>query len=136
MMMNAVFPSRIHRTLVATALVLAPLAADAGDAARGKKIFEQCRYCHDPLPDAPLAAPDLKGVFGRPAGAVPGYRYSDAMAAKNRAGLIWTEENLHAFVRNPKGFVPGTVMPFKGVKRKSMREDLFTYLKTLGTTND
>jgi cytochrome c len=122
------------RSIVCLLLLFAtflPLSAAAADAERGKKLFERCAYCHDPLPNAPIAAPDLKGVFNRPAGSVPEYKYSDAMAAKNRDGLIWTEENLHAFVRSPRTFVPGTVMPFKGLKRKSMREDLFAFLKTL-----
>lgn len=111
--------------------VMLPLVAEAADVEKGRKLFERCAYCHDPLPNAPIAAPDLAGVFGRPAGSVPGYKYSDAMKAKNLEGLIWTEENLHQFVRSPKAFVPGTVMPFKGLKRKSMRENLFAYLKTL-----
>ena len=121
--------------LIATTLLLSsfllPCAALAADVDKGRKLFERCAFCHDPLPKAPIAAPDLAGVFGRPAGSVPGYKYSDAMAAKHREGLVWTEENLHQFVRNPKGFVPGTVMPFKGLKRKSMRDDLFAYLRTL-----
>lgn len=117
--------------LILLAAALAPVQALAADPDKGREIFEQCAFCHDPLPNAPIAAPDLKGVFGRPAGSVPGYEYSDAMAAKGRQGLVWTEDNLHAFVRDPKGFVPGTVMPFKGVRRKSMREDLFAYLRTL-----
>jgi len=117
---------------ILTLAALTTLPALAGDVEKGRMLFERCAYCHDPLPNAPIAAPDLKGVFGRPAGSVPGYKYSDAMAAKGREGLVWTEENLHAFVRNPKEFVPGTVMPFKGLKRRSKRDDLFAFLKTLG----
>lgn len=117
--------------LILALAMLMPAAVLAADAEKGRILFERCAFCHDPLPDAPIAAPDLKGVFDRPAGSVPGYRYSDAMADKNREGLIWTEENLHRFVRNPREFVPGTVMPYKGLKRKSMREDLFAYLRTL-----
>ena len=117
--------------MILAAVLLMPVAAAAGDPDRGQKLFERCAFCHDPLPNAPIAAPDLKGVIGRPAGSVPGYEYSAAMMAKRDEGLIWTEENLHAFVRNPKKFIPGTVMPFKGLKRKSLRSDLFAYLKTL-----
>lgn len=122
---------RLPACLVLSLSFLLPLSAEAADVEKGRKIFERCAFCHDPLPNAPIAAPDLKGVFNRPAGSVPGYKYSDAMAAKNRAGLVWTEENLHSFVRSPRHFVPGTVMPFKGLKRRSMREDLFAFLKTL-----
>lgn len=122
---------RLTASLILTAAMLTTVPAHAGDADKGRKLFERCAYCHDPLPNAPIAAPDLKGIFNRPAGSVPDYQYSDAMTAKNREGLIWTEENLHRFVRNPRDFVPGTVMPYKGLKRKSMREDLFAYLRTL-----
>jgi len=119
-----------HLTLPLLLLTATPVAL-AGDPVSGADLFKRCAYCHDPLPDAPLAAPNLAGVFGRPAGSVPGYKYSEAMQARNAEGLIWTEENLHKFVRHPQKFVPGTVMPFKGLKRKSMRDDLFAYLKTL-----
>lgn len=127
---------RLPLRSLAVMFAMIPLAAQAADPEKGREIFEQCAFCHDPLPDAPVAAPDLKGVFGRPAGSVPGYEYSDAMAAKGREGLVWTEDNLHAFVRDPKGFVPGTVMPFKGVRRKSMRDDLFAYLRTLSAAGN
>jgi cytochrome c len=117
---------------VAVALLAAPAKAE-GDPERGREIFGQCAFCHDPPPDtkAPVAAPNLAGVIGRPAGSYPGFSYSEAMAARGADGLVWTEENLHAFVRDPRGFVPGTVMQFKGVRRSSMREDLFAYLRTL-----
>ncbi|WP_416899408.1 MAG: c-type cytochrome [Minwuia sp.] len=111
--------------------VLPQAAAADGDPEKGREIYEACSYCHDPLPNRTMAAPDLGGVIGRPAGALPGFEYSDALKDLKTRGVVWTEENLHDFIRDPRGYAPGTVMPFKGVKRKSLRDDLFAYLKTL-----
>ncbi|MDF1720187.1 MAG: hypothetical protein P1U65_05910 [Minwuia sp.] len=102
-----------------------------GDPVKGEKTFRKvCGQCHIPLPGDPLAAPNLVGVVGRPIASADGYRYSDAFLARKAESMIWTEENLYAFVRDPRGFIPGTVMQFVGVKRGSMRKDLIAYLKS------
>jgi cytochrome c len=67
-----------------------------------------------------------KGLFGRQAGTVPGFDYSEAMKA---SGIIWDEETLDAFLSDPRGFVPGTKMTYAGVKNPQDRADLIAYLK-------
>ncbi len=112
------------------ALPVAPALAE-GDPVKGEKAFRQvCAQCHIPVPGDPLAAPNLNGVVGRPIAAKEDYRYSDAFMARKAEGMIWTEENISDFVRDPRGFMPGTVMQFVGVKRSSMRADVSAYLKS------
>ena len=49
-----------------------------GDAAKGAEVFAVCAACH--APDQPArTGPDLRGVYGRKAASVPGFRYSRAM---------------------------------------------------------
>lgn len=119
----------------ATFLLLALSAGPAlaqGDAVQGEADFRQyCAQCHIPLPGDPLAAPKLNGIVGKPVASSPDYRYSDAFLARKSEGMIWTEENLRKFIRDPREFIPGTVMQFVGIKRGSMRNDLIAYLKSI-----
>ena len=70
--------------------------------------------------------PGLKGLFGRQAGTVPGFPYSQAMKS---SGLTWDEATLRAYLANPKAKVPGNRMPFSGVKDPKKLDDLMAYLK-------
>ena len=64
-------------------------------------------------------------MVGRPAGAVEGFKYSDAM--KN-SGLTWDEATLAEYLKNPKAKVPGTKMAFAGVKDDTKIADIIAYL--------
>jgi len=100
-----------------------PAAAD-GDAARGRQIYERCQGCHSI--DRNRAGPRHRGLFGRRAGTVPGFEYSDAM---RRSGIVWSAATLDRFLAAPLKFVPGTAMGFDGVKDPRERADLIAYLK-------
>lgn len=100
-----------------------------GDAVRGLTVFNQCAVCHgDRATDTPNPGPDLRGVVGRPAGSVPGYRYSRALRNARR---VWTEAALDAFIADPQANLPGNTMPYPGLPDESERRDLLAYLKTL-----
>jgi cytochrome c len=111
-------------------LAAAPLARADGDPAKGEKAFRMCSACHSATDDTNKVGPHLKGVVGRKAGSVEGYEYSAAMKAKGQDGLMWTEENLEAYLASPKTFVPGNKMASPGVKRANERDDIIAYLKT------
>jgi cytochrome c len=98
--------------------------AAAGDPVRGETIYRKCQGCHSI--DRNRVGPMHKGLFGRQAGTVPGFDYSEAMKA---SGIIWDEETLDAFLSDPRGFVPGTKMTYAGVKNPQDRADLIAYLK-------
>lgn len=63
----------------------------------------------------------------RPAGAANDYKYSPSM--KN-AGIIWSEQNLRAFLTSPGDVVPGTKMRFWGMRGEKQLDDLLAYLRT------
>jgi len=105
-------------------------SAAAGDVERGRKEFMKCVMCHSAEPGVHKTGPSLAGVFGRRAGTAGGFgRYSDAL--KN-ADVTWNEQNLDAFLSNPRGFIPGSRMTMRGLQAKREREDIVAYLKTLG----
>lgn len=121
----------LHLTMAAT--LLAALASGqaaptlSGNPLAGKAAFAKCANCHRFGHSGSSFGPSLTGVLGRPAGSVPGYRYSDAMKA---ARMVWTEQNLAAFLRAPDKVVPDTKMRFYGISDEQQISDLLAYLRT------
>ena len=95
-----------------------------GDPARGKVIFEKrCTGCH--AMDVDREGPRLAGVFGRKAGTVPGFDYSNGL--KN-SGLTWDEATLEKWLTDPDLMVPDTTMDFL-IPKAQERSDVIAYLK-------
>ncbi len=104
-------------------------AVAEGDAEAGKKVFKKCKTCHSFDPGKKKIGPHLKGVVGRKAGSVEGYKYSKAMAG---ADITWDEANLDKFLTKPKAFVKKTKMSFRGLSKENKRADVIAYLKAQG----
>ena len=113
---------------LASAVLFSVPAHAAGDAAAGEKVFVQCKACHENEKGVNKIGPTLKGVVGRKTASVPGYKYSDAMAAKGAAGQVWDEATLTAYLPNPKAMVPGTKMAFAGLKKPEDVQNVIAYL--------
>lgn len=116
-----------------TALVLAlvfalplPVLADE-DTTQGQGIFEnRCGECHAVNGDKVKIGPPLTGLFGRTSGTWPGFDYSDAM---KQANIVWSEEILAQYLKNPRAMVPQTRMNFNGLKRPGEDQALIAYLR-------
>jgi cytochrome c2 len=121
---------------LALAIMLSGSAAYAaeGDAVRGERVFERCYACHsvDPKETAKLQGPSLFQIIGRPAAAVAGFEYSEAMREKGAAGLIWDAATLDRYIANPEGAVPGTLMSAPPLRDEQERADLIAYLARSG----
>lgn len=109
---------------------IAPRQIGAGNAVRGKAVAaKQCQICHSFNKGGKMVlGPNLYGIFGKPAGAIKGYKYSKAMLA---SGLTWTDATLTEFLADPERFIKGTKAKFPGVRSSKKRADIIAYLKTL-----
>ena len=113
---------------LASAVLFAAPAQAAGDAAAGEKVFNQCKACHEVEKGVNKVGPTLKGVVGRKAASVEGYKYSAAMTAKGAEGVVWDEATLDKYLTNPRAAVPGTKMSFAGIADAAKRKELITWL--------
>jgi cytochrome c len=127
---------KIAPHLVAAALALGVgtpqcvIAASAGDAKSGEVVYSRCAACHSLAYDR--TGPRHCGLFGRRAGAVPGFDYSEAM---KRSKIVWNDQALDRFLANPLAAVPGTSMGYAGITDGAERADLIAYLKQAGTSS-
>jgi cytochrome c len=106
-----------------------PVAAQ--DAAAGQRVFNQCRACHIIENNGRNGVgPNLHTVFGRRAASIEGFRYSANMRTLGEQGHVWTEDNLRAYLRNPKDVVPQGTMSFPGLRNDQQLNDLIAFLRS------
>ena len=115
----------------AMALASGPASA-AGDAGKGKKVFNKCKACHSAKAGKHKVGPSLAGVVGRKAGTAAGYKRYKGLKG---ADWTWDEALLDEWLADPKKFAKArtgkkTSMGFK-LKKAGQRADVIAYLKTL-----
>ncbi len=99
------------------------------EASNGEKQFaRKCSVCHTLKKDGKKrAGPSLYKVFGREAGTLNGYVYSEALI---NSKIIWNEKSINKlFEEGPDKVTPGTKMPIQKMKNKKDRIDLVLFLK-------
>ena len=87
-------------------------AADKGDAAKGKAVFEQCAVCHNADSDEKKMGPGLKGLYKKD---------------KMTNGKKPTDATVRARVDEGGGGMPA----YKDMLSDEEKDDLLAYLKTL-----
>lgn len=103
------------------------LATPVWAQAAGAAVFNRCKVCHSLVAGAHSpVGPNLHGLYGRTAGTAPGFAFSPAM---QKSGVVWNDETLGKFLRDPQGFIPGNRMGFPGIKNDKELADLLSYLK-------
>src|SRR5215472_8150810 len=119
----------MKRIVLAALFVAAGLGqASAQDAAAGEKVFAICKACHQVGDNAKnMVGPVLNGLFGRKAGSVDGFSYSEA---NKKSGIAWDEATFSEYIKDPKAKVPGTKMAFAGLMDEQKIKDLIAYLHT------
>ena len=108
----------------AAALAAAAHAWASPDAVRGEQVYARCLACHALAVDR--VGPRHCGLFGRLAGSVPGFAYSEAL---KKSKIVWNDKTLDRFLAKPLAMVPGTAMTYDGVPDAAERADLIAYLK-------
>jgi len=117
--------------VIAAALAFAAAGTtEAQDVAKGEISFHKCLACHavGPNPQKKLG-PELNGLDGRHSGSVADYSYSDA---NKNSGIAWGEATFKQYIKDPKAMIPGTKMPFAGIKNDQEINDLWAYLSQFG----
>ena len=106
-------------------------AADPELIAAGERVFKKCKACHQVGDGATnKTGPQLNGVIGRPAGSVEGFSYSSPLQEAGAAGLVWTPEELSAFLAKPRDYMKGTKMSFAGLKKDKDLAAIVAYLQS------
>jgi len=115
---------------VAGAFAMLPFGVQAeGDAADGERLFRPCMACHQIGGGAiSRIGPQLNGLVGRTIGTVEGFTYSDTLTEAGAEGHLWTEAALSNFLEDPRGYMPGTSMVFRGIRSAEDRADLIAYM--------
>lgn len=116
--------AKLAATLVFTLIASTAWADCVPEAAR--KAFNRCTACHSMTPGEHLMGPSLHGVMGSKAGAAEGFNFSTALA---KADIVWNDKTMSAFLEKPMQYVPGTTMPFAGLRKESQRQDIICYLE-------
>ncbi|MGP6085741.1 c-type cytochrome [Antarctobacter jejuensis] len=94
-----------------------------------RQFMRKCSICHA-LSNGPSrkAGPSLYGVFGRKAGTLPGYSYSQTLRT---ADFTWSDDTIDAlFDEGPDHYIPGSKMPMQVIAQPSDRADLIAFLKS------
>lgn len=102
------------------------------DVDTGKRVYNKCSACHALEPSVHLMGPSLHGLFGRTVGTVEGFVFSEAMAD---AGFVWDRQTFDSFMEKPMQYLPGTTMPFAGIRKPGQREALGCYLAGIDDTD-
>jgi len=98
--------------------------ANPGDPIRGKDLFQnRCGGCHSL--DADKEGPRLRNVYGRKAGSIASFNYSDAL---KEAQITWDQVSLDKWLINTESVVPDNNMDFH-VPKADERADIIEYLR-------
>lgn len=91
--------------------------------------FAQCKTCHSvDRGGKPGIGPNLFAIGDKVAGTKPGYVYSRAMRGSRKR---WDRANLDAYLKDPRGLIPGTKMMAPGVTDARKRKEIVDYLMVL-----
>jgi cytochrome c len=116
----------------ATGAAIAP--ASAQDADKGKQAFNACLPCHSiGLGATNKVGPELNGLDGRHCGTASNFEYSEA---NKNSGIVWNQATFTQYIGNPSAMVPGTKMPFAGIKDAQRIKDLWAYISQFEPSGD
>lgn len=111
-----------HWLLLASLLACASASAEP----QGQRVFIKCQACHSLDGQGHGIGPGLRGIYEKPAAADKGFRYSNALLNSN---IVWTRQNLSAFLQDPQAKVPGNRMAFSGLDSEEEAQAVIDYLQ-------
>lgn len=137
---------KLTATLAVAAMALSG-AVQAADVAAGERLFAQrCATCHmvvspsgETIVKGGKTGPNQHGLIGRQAGSVSDFKgYGDALVAAGKAGLVWTEAEIVAYLEDPRAYLRAKTgnngansrMAFK-LRDEAERANVAAYLASL-----
>ena len=121
--MNLILPIAIAMLLLTGGRAM----AEPGNAMRGERMYRACVACHSLEPNRNMTGPSLAELWNRKAGSLASFpRYSPALKL---SGIIWNDDTLDEWIKDPQHFIPGNTMTFPGMKDPRQRADLLAFLK-------
>ncbi|HEY5066033.1 MAG TPA: c-type cytochrome [Xanthobacteraceae bacterium] len=106
---------------------LSPTLAEQGNANNGQRIFGTCAACHSLQPNRSMTGPSLANLWNRKAGSLTSFpRYSSALKS---SAIVWNDETLNDWIKDPQHLIPGNEMTFPGIKNDQRRADVLAFLK-------
>src|SRR5262245_18390930 len=107
----------------------APTWAQHGDAARSERMYRACVACQSLEPNRNMTGPSLAELWKRQAGSLASFpSYSPALKS---SGIIWNDDTLDEWIKDPQRSMPGNTMTFPGIKDTRQRSDLLAFLKDI-----
>lgn len=122
-------PAAAAATSAQAKIILAtlPAAYQTADLENGEAKFAVCKSCHTLNQGGEnMVGPNLYGVFGRKAGGLAGFSYSDGLKA---LGVTWDAQKIDQWIKGPAAMVSGTKMTYLGMENAKDRIDVVAYLK-------
>lgn len=117
------------RLLVAFIGIAAPLSTLSAAETAAPPAFAICAACHTTSKDgANGMGPNLRGIVGRKAGTLSGFKFSAAMT---KSSILWNSGELDAFLTAPRKRVPNTNMAYFGMADAAKRKAIIGYLGSL-----
>lgn len=118
-------------SLILSTALFASSAFAAGDAKKGKKVFNKCKACHTVKANKHKIGPSLAGIVGRDAGKAAGFKKYKGLKT---ADWKWDEAALDGWLKNPKKWLKAkngkkSAMVYK-LKKEKDRANLIAYLKS------
>ncbi len=96
---------------------------------KGEAVFKKCGACHNNVKGGPAGiGPNLYGIVGNIHAHMPGFSYSDALAAMK--GKPWNWDELNKWLTSPKAYVAGNKMSFAGISKPEDRAAVLVYLNS------
>jgi len=105
----------------------------SSDVSLGITVFKKkCLSCHNtPDIDKGKVGPSLYNIIGRKIASRTDFNnYSKILKEYNLKETLWTEENLFAYISEPKKFAKGGNMAFAGIKDQKELGNLLKYIES------
>ena len=134
--------NKLTQLIVGAFVMLGTGAVAEGDAAKGEKDFKKCKACHaitngdQVISKGGKTGPNLFGLVGNQAGTIEGYKYGASIVAAGEAGLVWSEETLIEYIKDPKGYLREYLGDPKAKAKMTFKlktpENVVAYLASVG----